>query len=176
MSVIENNGDQASPKSICSDLPFKESPKPLFEIQDEHQKHLASQSSDMRKQLLGLRKKSSVDESPLQLTTQYRNASINPVRRSLIIKGDKEEKKRAVVKKRLVFNTYNTQYSVIDVAARNVGFKTVYKDHNLQPSAEMKAAYKIQNGFHQSIPIEEFDVVWFDLSIKDEVLQKLKPH
>ena len=40
----------------------------------------------------------------------------------------------------------------------------------------MKAAYKISNGFHSTIPVNEFDVVWFDLTIKDDVLTKLKPH
>ena len=78
--------------------------------------------------------------------------------------------------KRLVFNTYNTNYPIIDVAAKNLGFKTIYKDHNLVPSAELKAAHKIAPGLYSTIAPEEFDVVWFDLSISADVLSKIKPH
>jgi len=78
--------------------------------------------------------------------------------------------------KRLLFNTYNTNYPIIDVAAKNLGFKTIYKDHNLVPSAELKAAHKIAPGLYSTIAPEEFDVVWFDLAVSADVLSKIKPH
>jgi len=51
----------------------------------------------------------------------------------------------------LVFNTYNTNYPIVDVAAKFVGFKIVYKDHNLIPTAELKAAHKIAPGLYATI-------------------------
>lgn len=72
-------------------------------------------------------------------------------------------------KKKLVFNTYFTLYPVIDLAAKNVGFKTEFKDHLLVPSAQVKAAYRIAPGIYANIPPEEFDVVWFDCPTKDDV-------
>lgn len=89
------------------------------------------------------------------------------------IAGDDPNKKR---KRRLVFNTFNTNYPVIDLAAKNCGYRAVFKDHNLVPTAEMKAAHKIAPGLYSAIQIEEFDVVWFDLTVSPDVLQKIKPH
>jgi len=37
--------------------------------------------------------------------------------------------------KKLIFNTYFTIYPVIDLAAKNVGYQAVYKDHYLVPNA-----------------------------------------
>lgn len=79
-------------------------------------------------------------------------------------------------KRRLIFNTFNTNYPVIDLAAKNCGYRAVFKDHNLVPSAEMKAAHKLAPGLYSAISVEEFDVVWFDLVIQAEVLQKIKPY
>jgi hypothetical protein len=79
-------------------------------------------------------------------------------------------------KKKLIFNTFNSNYPVIDLAAKNCGFKPIFKDHNLVPSAELKAAHKLAPGLYSSITVEEFDVVWFDLTVSAEVLQKIKPH
>jgi hypothetical protein len=80
------------------------------------------------------------------------------------------------MRRRLLFNTFNTNYPVIDLAAKNCGFRTVFKDHNLVPSAELKAAHKLAPGLYSAIQIEEFDVVWFDLTVQPEVLCKIKPH
>ena len=49
-----------------------------------------------------------------------------------------EEAKPKGPKRKLIFNTYNTAYPVIDLVAKNLGFRTMYKDHNLVPSAETK--------------------------------------
>ena len=85
-----------------------------------------------------------------------------------------DEKKK--MKRRLIFNTFNTNYPVIDLAAKNCGFRVVFKDHNLVPTAEMKAAHKLAPGLYSAIAIEEFDIVWFDLTVSADVLQKIKPH
>lgn len=79
-------------------------------------------------------------------------------------------------RKRLIFNTFNTNYPVIDLAAKNCGYRAIFKDHNLVPSAELKAAHKLAPGLYSTITIEEFDVVWFDLTVSPDVLSKLKPH
>ena len=62
------------------------------------------------------------------------------------------------------------------MAAKALGFRTVYKDHNLVPSTELKAAHKLAPGLYSTVYPEEFDVVWFDLTISPDVLSKLKPH
>jgi hypothetical protein len=90
-------------------------------------------------------------------------------------KGSKKEEEKRM-KKRLIFNTYNTNYPIIDLAAKNLGYKTVFKDHSLVPSPEQKAAHRIAPGVYATIIPEEFDVVWFDTPIKEETLQKIKPH
>ena len=79
-------------------------------------------------------------------------------------------------RKRLIFNTFNTNYPVIDLAAKNCGYRAIFKDHNLVPSAELKAAHKLAPGLYSTITVEEFDVVWFDLTVSPDVLSKLKPH
>ena len=93
---------------------------------------------------------------------------------------DAAEGKRSTYPKnnggRLLFNTFNTNYPIIDLAAKGLGFKTVCKDHNLVPSAELRAAHKLSPNLYSTIYPEEFDVVWFDLTITPEVLSKLKPH
>ena len=91
-------------------------------------------------------------------------------------KKRKEEEDKKKPKKRLIFNTYNTNYPVIDLSAKNLGYKTIFKDHNLVPSPDLKAANKIAPGIYANISPEDFDVVWFDLTIKEDVLQKIKPH
>jgi len=97
-------------------------------------------------------------------------------------KDDKEREKVAEdakpkgPKRKLIFNTYNTAYPVIDLVAKNLGFRTMYKDHNLVPTTETKMAHRIAPGLFSSIPIEEFDVVWFDLTISADVLRQIKPH
>lgn len=98
------------------------------------------------------------------------------VKQSKADKKGQEEAKKKAAKRRLIFNTFNTNYPVIDLAAKNLGFKTVYKDHNLVPGAEVKAANRLAPGIYANIMPEEFDVAWFDLPVKEEVLQKLKPH
>ena len=93
--------------------------------------------------------------------------------------GTKKEKEKALVDAaegrkssypknnggRLLFNTFNTNYPIIDLAAKGLGFKTVCKDHNLVPSAELRAAHKLSPNLYSTIYPEEFDVVWFDLTI-----------
>ena len=91
-------------------------------------------------------------------------------------KGGRKVEENKKMKKRLIFNTYNTNYPIIDLAAKNLGFKTVFKDHNLVPSPELKAAHRIAPGVYATIIPEEFDVVWFDTPIKEDTLQKIKPH
>lgn len=79
-------------------------------------------------------------------------------------------------KKALIFNNFNTSYSVVEIAAKNQGFKVVDKDHLLVPSGEYKLNYRLLYGQNQPIKPEDFDVVWFDLAIQPEVVSKLKPY
>jgi hypothetical protein len=93
-----------------------------------------------------------------------------------VVPVGEDPNKKKMMKKRLTFNTFNTNYPVIDLAAKNCGYRAVFKDHNLVPSAELKAAHKLAPGLYSTINVEEFDVVWFDLTVSADVLQKLKPH
>ena len=38
----------------------------------------------------------------------------------------------------LILNTFNTSYPVIDLVAKELGFKTVYREHHLRAYAEAK--------------------------------------
>ena len=40
-------------------------------------------------------------------------------------------------------NTYNTSYPVIDMVAKELGFKTVLRDHGLLAYAEAKHAQRV---------------------------------
>ena len=91
-------------------------------------------------------------------------------------KHQEEKTPKSKTKKRLTFNIYNTNYPVVDLAAKNLGFKTVSRDHNLVPNAELRQAHKVAFGPYAAIQPEEFDLVWFDLTINNDVLSKLKPH
>ena len=50
----------------------------------------------------------------------------------------------------LIFNTYNTHYPIVDVAAKTVGYRAVHSDPNLAGTQEM------------ANKPEDFDVVWYD--------------
>ena len=65
---------------------------------------------------------------------------------------------------------------MVELAARLVGFKTVYRDHNLRPCPEVLAQHRLAPGIYSSIKADEFDVVWFDLAIPPEVVSKLKKY
>lgn len=91
-------------------------------------------------------------------------------------KFDDTKSVKAKPKRRLIFNIYNTQYPVVDLAAKNLGFKTVTKDHNLVPCAEVRQAHKTAFGPYAAIQPDEFDLVWFDCAIGAETLTKLKAH
>ena len=39
-------------------------------------------------------------------------------------------------------NIFNTKYTVVDIAARLVGYKTITKDHNLNPKADYLNAFR----------------------------------
>jgi hypothetical protein len=72
-----------------------------------------------------------------------------------------------------VINNFNTNYRVVAEAAENLGWKVQQRDHNLKPSIELLNAHRQAFGPHASIKPEEFDIVWFDLTIPPEVVQKL---
>ena len=64
------------------------------------------------------------------------------------------------------------------IAAENVGYKAVHRDHNLRPSQDLLIALKTNPGLFSASVLkpDEFDIVWFDLAIDAEVVRKLKPH
>jgi len=47
-----------------------------------------------------------------------------------------------MVKRKVIFNIWNTKYSVIDKAARELGYKTINVDHKLALKPDMVAAYR----------------------------------
>jgi hypothetical protein len=75
-----------------------------------------------------------------------------------------------------VINNWNTIYSVIRVAAENIGFRTSCKDHNLRPSQDTKEANRLGPGMFANVKVEEFDLVWFDIALEAEIVRKLKPY
>lgn len=85
-----------------------------------------------------------------------------------------EEKPKG--KRKIMLNNWNTCYPVIRQAGEKVGFKVITRDHNLKPSKEVLEAYRIGPGVFAKIPIDEFDIVWFDLAVDAEVVRKLKPY
>jgi len=79
-------------------------------------------------------------------------------------------------RRKIVVNIYNTNYEVIEEAAVSLGFKVVSFDHMLRPSQELIKTRKELYGVHNAVKPEEFDIVWFDLSINPDIVQKLQNH
>lgn len=72
-----------------------------------------------------------------------------------------------------MFNTFNCNYPVIEESAEKLGYKVTDHDHNLRPCQELLNAHKLAPGLYTPIKPEEFDIVWFDLSISPETVSKL---